>query len=207
MIKKVVNRWPEIFEQFDKLNQMYVAIGFFSDDEDAQLLTIVRANEYGAHIKPIHGEWLTIPTKDTPLGSDGGPMPARQIPNLFRPKGKSILAVPDGDSLKVMYFLVKEVNIPARPFIRTAMDDNRDKYKGLMLQGINAIIGGRKTAKQVLEILGNTAVSDIRKQMVKWSDPPNAGATVERKGTNNPLVDKGILSRAVTYKVLEGWHE
>ena len=87
MIKKVVNRWPEIFEQFDKLNQMYVAIGFFSDDDDAQLLTIFRANEYGPHIKPIHDEWLTIPTKDTPLGSDGGPMPAIATRNIFRPKG------------------------------------------------------------------------------------------------------------------------
>lgn len=202
------DRWPQIFKEFDKLNRMYVAIGYFGESNESQLLTIVRSNEYGAFIHPKNGEWLTIPTKDTPVGPDGGPMPARQIPGLFRPKGKNILAVSKGGDLTVMYTLVKEVRIPARPFIRTALIKNTDKYRSMILSRIGLIIDGNSTARILLNQLGAVAVSDIRREMIGWSTPGNAPATIERKGTNNPLVDKGILSRAVTYKVIEGsWHD
>lgn len=205
---RIDNKWPEIFKQFDILNRSYVAIGFFSSSEDSKLLTIVRANEYGApHIQPKNGEWLTIPTKDTPMGDDGGPMPAREIPGLFRPKGKNVLAVPNGNKFKIVYILVKEVTIPPRPFIRTAKIQNEKKYQRMVMNGIGQIIDGSMTAKELLTILGETAKNDIRRQMVAWSDPANAPATIDRKGTNNPLVDKGILTRNVECRILEGWHE
>lgn len=204
-MSEVINRWPDVIKEFDKLNNLYVAVGFFAEGEDAQLLTIVRANEYGAHIQPRNGAWLTIPTKDTPMGSDGGPMPAREIPGVFRPGDKHVLAVADGSGgLKIVYYLVKEVTIPARPFIRTALIDSADDYRRIVLNGVAKITAGKMTARQLMEILGNLAVASIRKQMVGWSKPGNAPATTERKGTNNPLVDKGILTRSVTYKVLEG---
>lgn len=205
---EINNRWPEIIKQFDELNRLRVAIGFFSDDEKSKMLTIVRANEFGAYIRPIHGEWLTIPTKDTPMGDDGGPMPARQIPGLFRPKGKNILAVSDGaGGLTVMYMLVKEVVIPSRPFIRTALFKNRDKYQQTMIKGVRHIIEGSMTARQVLTIIGEQAKGDIIRETISWDSPGNMPATVARKGTNDPLVDKGILQRSVKYKILEGWHD
>lgn len=205
---RIDNKWPEIFKQFDILNRSYVAIGFFSSSEDSKLLTIVRANEYGApHIQPKNGSWLTIPTKDTPVGADGGPMPAREITGVFRPKGKNVLAVRNGNKFKIVYILVKEVTIPPRPFIRTAKIQNEKKYQRMVMNGIGQIIDGSMTAKELLTILGETAKNDIRRQMVAWSDPANAGATVARKGANNPLVDKGILARNVGFRILEGWHE
>ncbi|MGO2858848.1 MAG: hypothetical protein ACTICC_10600 [Lactiplantibacillus plantarum] len=204
---QVDNQWPEIDKQFDILNKKFLAVGFFSDSAESKLLTIVRANEFSAHIQPKNGEWLTIPTKDTPVGGDGGPMPAREIPGLFRPKGKNVLAVPSGNGFKIVYILVKEVNIPARPFIRTAKKENEDKYRRMVMNGIGRIIDRTMSATELLNILGETAVNDIRRQMVTWSDPGNAPATIARKGTNNPLVDKGILARSVSYRILEGWHD
>lgn len=205
---EIKNRWPEIIKQFEKLNRSALAIGFFADSANSKLLTIVRANEFSAHIKPKNGGWLTIPTKNTPVGSDGGPMPVREIPGVFRPKGKNILAVSNGSgNLTVVYLLVKEVYIPPRPFIRTAMTENKQKYEDMFKSGLGKIIGEGMTAKELLDVIGHTAVADIRKQMVKWSDPPNAPATIERKGTNNPLVDKGILGRNVEYRIAERWHD
>lgn len=202
------NDWPEIIAQLDKLSHTAVAIGYFGDSADSKLLTIVKANEYGAHIQPKNGSWLTIPTKDTPMGTDGGPMSARDIPGLFRPQGKNVLATSNGNGdLKIMFYLVKEVTIPARPFIRTAMIENQNKYRNLIIKGINGIMSGDTTANQLLMKLGAIAVADIQKKMIGWSDPGNAPATVERKGSNNPLVDKGILTRSVKFVITEGWQD
>ena len=70
-------------------------MGFFGED-DALLLTIVRANEYGADIKPKKGDYLYVPYK--------------------KANGKQGL------------YKLKEVHIPARPFIKNAWKANEEKY-------------------------------------------------------------------------------
>ena len=204
--KSLTNRWPKIIKQLEKLNRLSVGVGYFSEDGNAQLLIIARANEYGAHIQPKNGQWLTIPTKDTPTGSDGGPMSPHEIKGLFRPGDKHVLAVNQGGQLTIMYYLVKDVTIPARPFIRTAMIENQKKYEQQIIHGIDSIIAGENTAHSLMKKIGLKAEADIKLQMVSWSKPGNAPATIDLKhGANNPLVNKGILSRAVTSMVMEGW--
>lgn len=54
--------FEKIAKEFDTLNRYQVAVGFFGD-QDAKLLTIVRANEYGATIVPKNGKYLMVPYK------------------------------------------------------------------------------------------------------------------------------------------------
>ncbi|CAM3083760.1 hypothetical protein SAMN04487792_1554 [Lactobacillus bombicola] len=196
------NNWPRVIRQLESLNKHAVAIGFFGE-KNSQLLTIVRANEYGAHIVPKKGQWLTIPTENVPIGSDGAPKSAKEIPGLFKPKGKNVLAFSNNDgTLTVMYYLVKEVNIPSRPFIRLALIENTEKYKHMIEQGIEDITFNGSNAIKVLTKLGVTAVADIRKSSITLSKPANAPATIARKKSSNPLVDTGNLQRSITYRII-----
>lgn len=53
----------KLAKEFDKLNHLQVAVGFFGE-RDAKLLMIVRANEYGVTITPRHGKYLIVPHKE-----------------------------------------------------------------------------------------------------------------------------------------------
>ena len=195
------NNWDHVLKELKKLNRYQVAVGFFGE-RNSKLLTIVRANEYGAHIQPVNGQYLTIPTSKVPTGTDGLPARAKDIQGLFRPKGKNILCVSKGGELVVYYYLVKQVAIPARPFIRTAFIENQKKYKRYIIAGLNHITFDNDTASALLNRLGTVCVADIRKSSIKWAKPANAPATIERKKSSNPLVDTGNLQRSVTYKII-----
>lgn len=194
--------FEKAIKELEKLNHYQVAVGFFGERGD-KLLTIVGANEYGAHIVPKNGEWLTIPTENVPDGGDGLPQRARDIPGLFRPKGKNILAVNEGGKLVVYYYLVKSVDIPSRPFIRTAFRENKAKYQRMMENGVKLILEGKKTTKELLEAVGMECQADIQESIRNWSKPPNAPATIARKkNTNNPLIDTGVMRQKVTYRIV-----
>lgn len=198
------NGWPRVIRELRILRDHAIAIGFFGET-NSRLLTVVRANEYGARIHPLNGQWLTIPSKHVPKGHDGLPMRARDMNDIFKLKGKNVLVRSDGNgNLTVMYYLVKEVIIPRRPFIRTAMITNRAKYRELIMEGIDKIAFDDGTAAELLNRLGLTAVNDIRRSSVRWSAPANAPVTKENKGSGNPLVDTGNLQKSVTYRIIGG---
>lgn len=170
MTFKVVGdfRLDKVAEELQYLKTHVVIIGFFGS-KDPELLTIVRANEFGAHIQPKKGKYLYVPYK----GKDG----------------------------KKHFYKLKEVNIPARPFIRNAARDNRQKYKRYITVGIQRIIEGRMTGKDLLNQLGRMGVADIQNSSVRLQKPGNAPLTIANKGSSNPLVDTGELQRKVTYKI------
>lgn len=189
------------FERIEKelkyLNSHQVVIGFFGD-RDSKLLTIVRANEYGAHIVPKKGQYLWVPSENNKDGE--------HPEGLFIPKGKRVACKREEDgSLTVYFYLLKEVDIPSRPFIRKAFEKNRKKYISIVKEGIEDIIYEKGTGKQVLEQLGIAAQADIRKSAVDWRVPGNAPLTValKNKHSNDPLVDTGELQRKVTWKIMK----
>lgn len=195
------NKIPQIAKQLEILNKSLVVVGFLVGKSDFHLLTIVRANEYGAHIVPKNGKWLTIPSPDCPKGKNGLPMRAREVQGLFRPKGKKILCVNKGGELVVYYYLRKEVTIPARPFIRTAFAENEKKYAKIIENGVKRIIYKDASAVTLLNQLGEVCANDIRISSIKWNKPSNAPITIANKGADNPLVDRGVLQKSIMYQV------
>ncbi|MBP2057892.1 hypothetical protein J2Z60_001067 [Lactobacillus colini] len=202
MIKREgYNNWDKVFEELKKLNEYQVAVGFFGE-RNSRLLTIVRANEYGAHIVPKKGNWLTIPTRYA-RGDDGLPKKPSEIEGLRRSNKKNVLYTKSKNGkIKVYFYLVKEVTIPSRPFMRTALLENGATFKRLIEKGVNNITFEGGTADKLLNQLGTTAVALMRQSAIRLSKPVNAPATVDYKRSNNPLVDTGNLQRSITYKII-----
>lgn len=184
-----------IRQELDKLNSQSLQIGIFGED-DSFMAMIAGVNEFGATIRPKK-QYLTIPTKEA-IGRS-----ARDIPGLFKPKGKKILAISDGNKgLKVMFYLVKEVNIPERSFLRSTFDEKEGEWQEFFANQIDSLISGSATANSIYSQLGARIASDIQKKIKETSRPSNAAATVANKGTNNPLINTGRLRQSVTWKVV-----
>ncbi|MDZ5758057.1 hypothetical protein RAK27_05240 [Carnobacterium maltaromaticum] len=184
-----------IRQELDKLNSQSLQIGIFGED-DSFMAMIAGVNEFGAKIRPKK-QYLTIPTKEANGRS------ARDIQGLFKPKGKKILATSDGNKgLKVMFYLVKEVNIPERSFLRSTFDEKEGEWQEFFTNQIDSLISGSATANSIYSQLGARIASDIQKKIKETSRPSNAAATVANKGTNNPLINTGRLRQSVTWKVV-----
>ncbi|TYV98571.1 hypothetical protein FZ070_07355 [Listeria monocytogenes] len=185
-----------VIKELDELDRYSLQIGLFSED-DSFIQMIAGVNEFGLTIRP-KGKYLTIPTKEA------GDRRARDIPGLFKPKGKNILATsgPDG-KLTVMFYLKTEVNIPERSFLRSTFDEKNGKWYDFFDSWIDDIITGNLSASDVYNRLGSLIASDIQTTIRNMYEPSNAPATIARKGTNNPLISDGTMRQKVTWKVMK----
>lgn len=89
------------------------------------------------------------------------------------------------------------VNIPARPFMRLAIENNKGKWFNLLHQ--NLLKG--MDAEAVLEEIGRTMQEDIEKSLDSNVPPPNSPATLRQKHSNKTLYDTGLLRKSITYRV------
>lgn len=201
----------KITKELKYLKTHEVQIGFFGD-RDGHLLTIVRANEYGAKIVPHNKSGkLWIPSHEA-IRKYGKSVKPSDVKDLFvagskKVDGKKVLGksagVIENGKYVVLFYLLDHVRIPARPFLRKAFYDNQRKYRRLVKVGIDEIVYDDKTGHDLLVKLGKTGVSDVRESIVRWTKPGNAPLTIDNKrGTNNPLVDTGSLIKHVTYKIV-----
>lgn len=201
----------KITKELKYLKTHEVQIGFFGD-RDGHLLTIVRANEYGAKIVPHNKSGkLWVPSHEA-IRKYGKSVKPSDVKDLFvagskKVDGKKVLGksagVIENGKYVVLFYLLDHVRIPARPFLRKAFYDNQHKYRRLVKVGIDEIVYDGKTGHDLLVKLGKTGVSDVRESIVRWTKPGNAPLTIDNKrGTNNPLVDTGSLIKHVTYKIV-----
>ena len=201
----------KITKELKYLKTHEVQIGFWGD-RDGHLLTIVRANEYGAKIVPHNKSGkLWIPSREA-IKKYGKSVKPSDVKDLFvagskKVNGKKVLGksagIIENGKYVVLFYLLDHVRIPARPFLRKAFYDNQRKYRRLVKVGIDEIVYDDKTGHDLLVKLGKAGVSDVRESIRRWTKPGNAPLTIDNKrGQNNPLVDTGKLSQAVTYKIV-----
>lgn len=201
----------KITKELKYLKTHEVQIGFFGD-RDGQLLTIVRANEYGTDIVPHNKSGkLWIPSREA-IRKYGKSVKPSDVKDLFvagskKVDGKKVLGksagITENGKYVVLFYLLDHVRIPARPFLRKAFYDNQRKYRRLVKVGIDEIIYDDKKGHDLLVKLGKTGVSDVRESIKRWTKPGNAPLTIDNKrGQNNPLVDTGRLIKSVTYKIV-----
>ena len=62
---------------------------------------------------------------------------------------------------------------------------------------------GETSLQTVLRTLGNKAQDDIKAEIVSLSTPPNSPLTIELKGSQNPLIDSGLMKDSVRWKIDE----
>lgn len=201
---KVENDFSEqdrILKTFNDLNKYSLEIGIFGSD-DSFMAMIANVHEFGMTIRP-KGKWLTIPTKEA------GDRTAREIPGLFKPRGVNALAVKNkrkqnGRDFTVMFWLVEEVNIPERSFLRSTFDEKEKDWFQFFEKRLNDILIKKLDAKQVWEQTGAMITKDIQNKIRAIKTPPKSGATLQRNpNKTNPLIVTGSFIQHVTWKVVK----
>lgn len=92
--------------------------------------------------------------------------------------------------------------IPERSFLRSTMNVNRAKYQKGLQRALEAVIDGSLDTDRALGLVGLEIVKDIQTTILELRDPPNAEATIERKGSSNPLIDTGRLRQSIQFDVV-----
>lgn len=96
-------------------------------------------------------------------------------------------------------------NAPERSFLRSTMDENRERIFGWIKEGQARIFAGKSTPEKELRALG-FKVSELVKNKIKSNvPPPNAPSTLARKealgqGTKTLMASK-LLLRSIGYEV------
>ena len=91
--------------------------------------------------------------------------------------------------------------IPARPFVSTAFDENRDDLHAMKSRLWDGLMMGRIGADQAAALLGEHHQGQVQEKITSIRTPPNAASTVEQKGSSNPLIDTGQMRQSVRYEV------
>lgn len=94
--------------------------------------------------------------------------------------------------------------IPERSFLRAWFDIERVKIQASMVAISKAILSGKYTREQGLNLLGLRWVGEIQKRMSNRIPPPLAPATIARKGSDVPLIDTGQLRASIKHSIGSG---
>ena len=92
-------------------------------------------------------------------------------------------------------------NIPARPFLRPTIEEKQPEWADIFKLGIQSSLKGYTPIENVLDALGQKASGQVRTTVSSLTSPPLKEATSERKGFDKPLVEHGIMSNAISYRV------
>ncbi len=143
-----------------------------------------------------NAEYLTVPVHPDAVGKK-----ARSFPDLVcirSKKGNLLLAKIDGETITPYYWLTKSVKIPERSFMRTAHDENAEKILKKVERLIPAVIDGKKSIDDLLDMYGQEMRGAIQKRMKETE--PNSSITANNKGSSTPLVDTGGLLESIDWR-------
>ena len=89
--------------------------------------------------------------------------------------------------------------IPARPFLDVGVEAvipkmNREFEREMKKSG---------DAKQALKRMAGIAYDGVIEKIDNTYTPPNAPATIKRKGSSHPLIDTGQMRRSISWEIQE----
>ena len=91
--------------------------------------------------------------------------------------------------------------IPSRPFLRSTVDENRDKYVKVMETNAKLMLDGKSSMEKGLTLLGFRVVRDVQKKIRNNDFPRNAPATIKEKKSSKPLIDTGRLRQSIDFEL------
>lgn len=98
-----------------------------------------------------------------------------------------------------------EEHIPARPFFLTTIDSfkrGRNVSKRLAI-AVQMFLIDRMSPIPAMKNLGEFLQKQLQDSIERWSVPPNAKSTVDKKGFNNPLIETGFMKDSVAFRVIK----
>lgn len=93
--------------------------------------------------------------------------------------------------------------IPERPFLRVAVQRNRQKYVRLNRINLVKMLRGQATVDQALGQLGEMAKGDVQVEIRNGDFTPLKPATIKRKGSSRPLIDTGQMVQSIAWELGE----
>lgn len=94
--------------------------------------------------------------------------------------------------------------IPERSFMRSTFTEEKAKLQHILQQEAKAIIEGKKSEEQSLNLVGLYYVGRIQAKIHSHPAPENAPATIEAKGSSGTLIDSGSLVQGIRHVVVPG---
>lgn len=194
--KIIKNQFPDMQASIAELNGTKINVGCL-EGEHAWLASI---HEYGCNIKPKNGGYLTVP-----CCKEAYQRSARSFPDLFvytAKSGTKWLARKKGNSIQVMYALMKSVKIPERAFLRGGFDAHAEDVIEQAEAVIGDVINGAMSVDLFSEMVGQLLSSQIKEYAIDLKSPPKSPMTIaSENGKSNPLVDTGDMIGSITYEV------
>lgn len=92
-------------------------------------------------------------------------------------------------------------NIPARPFMKPTIDNNKEKLDRLMESLLDNVIAGINTPNTALKALGEEGVGLIKQQIDLVNSPALHQRTIDKKKSEKPLIDRGQMKESMDYEV------
>lgn len=108
----------------------------------------------------------------------------------------------DGESVAQVAFWNEygTATIPPRPFFRNTIAEHKDEWPKQAAEMLEANGGD---VRKTLELMGEGVKGQIVETIQAFREPPNAAATVKKKGSDKPLIDTGTLWRSIDYEVAD----
>ena len=108
----------------------------------------------------------------------------------------------DGESVAQVAFWNEygTATIPSRPFFRNTIAQHKDEWPK---QAAALMESNSGDVRQTLELMGEGVKGQIVETIQAFREPPNAAATVKKKGFDKPLIDTGTLWRSIDYEVTD----
>lgn len=94
-----------------------------------------------------------------------------------------------------------EIVIPPRPALRNTVATKATRWAQVL--GV-ALKGNGGNLENALRLVGEAAMTDIKRSIATFSDPPNAPSTIRRKGHDQPLRDTKNYLNSIAYDVVDG---
>jgi len=113
----------------------------------------------------------------------------------------------DGDMMDLAEIAIENefgtLTTPERSFMRSTIDENKDKIINAIAKEENKAIDGKQTISKMLARIGLIIRSMIQKKIkdaANWATP-NAPSTIAKKGAGKPpLTDTGQMARFIDFK-------
>jgi hypothetical protein len=174
--------WKKLRDSLVRTNEAKVVrVGVQGDEaqrdhDGINSVRLAAVHEFGAHINHPGGTPYVITKDGAVFVNKGHPNPA----GVTKPH---------------------EIVIPERSFIRSTIDEHAEQYHELVKKLAGMVIDGKMMTRQALGLLGARVVADIKRRIQRGIDPPLKQATIDRKHSSKPLIDKGQLLNSITHEV------
>lgn len=113
----------------------------------------------------------------------------------------------DGPGLSIIDVAIKNnfgIGVPRRDFMTPATKKWKKFFDESLIKIKKELESETVDVDKFLNMMGQKGADIISQEIIALRTPPNSPVTIARKGSSNPLVDSGDMSRSTTWQIREG---